>query len=205
MHTQTNDMGKGTALTSWICALTLGACNPSAVLPAADYLGGRPKTDLQPIERVSRGWWDLPEGLQGQKRIVIDTRRQMAQYYVGSTLVGQTTVSTGTEGRRTPTGSFKVLAKDKNHVSSTYGELRSKATDEVVDASFTRGSKPIPAGTYYKGAAMTNGLQLTTSGIWMHAGFVTAAPESHGCIRLPADMAEKFFAATPVGTPVLIK
>ena len=52
---------------------------------------------------------------------------------------------------------------------------------------------------------MTNGMQLTTNGIWMHEGIVTSAPESHGCIRLPAEMAKIFFDNTPVGTPVIIK
>lgn len=192
-------------LTSLLGIVALSSCTPMHPPITASYLSGSPKTEIAPIERVSRGWWDFPAGLQGDKLIVIDTTLQQAQYYVGNTLVGQTTISTGTEGRKTPLGRFKILAKDKNHVSSTYGELRSKSTNAVVEASFTRGSRPIPAGAYYKGAAMTNGMQLTTSGIWMHEGFVTAAPESHGCIRLPADMAEKFFEATPVGTPVIIK
>lgn len=198
-------MRTGITLTSLLGIAALSSCTPIHPPITSTYLSGSPKTEIAPIERVSRGWWDMPSGLQGDKLIVIDTKLQQAQYYVGSTLVGQTTISTGTEGRNTPLGRYKILSKDKNHVSSTYGELRSKATDQVVEASFTRGSRPIPVGAYYKGAAMTNGMQLTTSGIWMHEGFVTAAPESHGCIRLPADMAEKFFEATPVGTPVIIK
>ena len=39
----------------------------------------------------------------------------------------------------------------------------------------------------------------------MHEGLVTAAPESHGCIRLPREMAKIFFENTVVGTPVIIK
>ena len=60
-------------------------------------------------------------------------------------------------------------------------------------------------GGIYKGAPMTNGMQLTWGGIWMHEGLVTSAPESHGCIRLPKRMAKIFFDNTPVGTPVEIK
>lgn len=184
---------------------TLCSCVNMNPITAPAYIGGSPKTELSPIERVSRGWWDKPAGLEGQHHIVVDTRLQRAHYYVGGTMVGQTTISCGREGHGTPLGNFKILSKDKDHTSSTYGELLSKATGEVVDPNFTMGSRPIPAGTYYRGAAMTNGMQITTSGIWMHEGFVTGAPESHGCIRMPADMAEKFFENTPVGTPVTIK
>ncbi len=185
--------------------LAICSCAPMNNLRQTPYLGGAPNTEVSALERVSRGWWDKPSGLEGQHHIVIDTRHQKAHYYVGGTLVGQSNISCGREGHGTPLGKFKILSKDKDHVSSTYGELRSKATGEVVEASFTMGSRPIPAGTYYKGAAMTNGMQITNSGIWMHEGFVTGAPESHGCIRMPADMAEKFYENTPVGTPVTIK
>ena len=52
---------------------------------------------------------------------------------------------------------------------------------------------------------MNNALKLTNDGIWMHEGLVTAAPESHGCIRLPKRMAKIFFDNTPVGTKVIIR
>ena len=71
-------------------------------------------------------------------------------------------------------------------------------------AEYTQG-QPIPAGGHYKGAEMTNALQLTTGGVWMHEGIVTSAPESHGCIRLPKKMAKIFFDNTSVGDTVIIK
>ena len=39
-------------------------------------------------------------------------------------------------------------------------------------------------------------------GIGMHAGYLPGYPASHGCIRLPKEMALKFFEDAPVGTPV---
>ena len=39
----------------------------------------------------------------------------------------------------------------------------------------------------------------------MHVGFVTGYPVSHGCVRLPADMAKTFFENTPLGTKVTIR
>ena len=39
----------------------------------------------------------------------------------------------------------------------------------------------------------------------MHEGFLPGYPASHGCIRMPALMAEAFFRSVAVGTPVSIQ
>ena len=39
----------------------------------------------------------------------------------------------------------------------------------------------------------------------MHAGYLPGYPASHGCIRLPKEMAVHFFQNAPVGTPVAIR
>ena len=44
-----------------------------------------------------------------------------------------------------------------------------------------------------------------TGGYGMHVGFVTGYPVSHGCVRLPEDMAKTFFEHTPIGTNVTIR
>jgi hypothetical protein len=38
----------------------------------------------------------------------------------------------------------------------------------------------------------------------MHEGYLPGFPASHGCIRLPTQMAAIFYGATPTGTPVQI-
>ena len=42
-------------------------------------------------------------------------------------------------------------------------------------------------------------------GYAMHQGYVPPHAASHGCIRLPRGMAERFFEAAPPGTPVIVK
>ena len=42
-------------------------------------------------------------------------------------------------------------------------------------------------------------------GIGMHAGFLPGFPASHGCVRMPAQMAERFFQHAPLGTPVTVE
>lgn len=170
---------------------------------AQPYAFARPKIKLSPTEAVSTGHWDKPAGLEGNHLIVIDTALQKAYYYIGNRQVGWSTISSGKAGHGTPSGTFPVLEKDIDHKSSTYGSVVD-ASGKTLVADYTAGN-PMPAGGIYKGAAMNFGMKLTNTGIWMHEGIVTSAPESHGCIRLPRKMAEIFFENTPVGTPVIIK
>ncbi len=192
-----------------VVATALTSCVPSFHSPdelaqmAAGYAFARPKNKMNVTESVSVGQWDVPYGLDGPRRIVIDTNLQKAYYYIAGRQVGWSTISSGKAGKDTPKGTFTILDKDEDHISSTYGSVVD-ADGNTLIANYTKG-EPMPPGGIYKGAPMTCGMQLTWSGIWMHEGIVTSAPESHGCIRLPKRMAKIFFDNTPVGTPVEIK
>lgn len=188
-----------------LAAAMLASCTGTrnAAQAVVGYAFARPQIKVNPTAAVSNGHWDVPPGLTGQHMIVVDTNLQMAKYYIGGKQVGWSTVSSGKAGHGTPSGTFPVLSKDADHKSSTYGSVVDSAGNTLI-AEYTAG-QPMPAGGHYKGAEMNNALQLTTSGIWMHEGIVTSAPESHGCIRLPKKMAKIFFDNTPVGTPVIIK
>src|SRR5260370_41640900 len=63
---------------------------------------------------------------------------------------------------------------------------------------------PRPRGTVFRGAPMPYFLRIQ-GGIGMHAGYLPGYPASHGCIRLPKEMAVHFFQNAPVGTPVAIR
>ncbi len=183
-------------------AALLGSCQPIlndyAFAPKNGYR-------IKPNDAVAYGSWDVPAGLVGEHLIVVDTARQEARYYIGGKPVGYSTISSGKAGHGTPAGTFRVLSKDADHRSSRYGSIVDAAGNTLIGDYTVGNGTPIPPGGRYEGAAMTHGMQLTTSGIWMHEGIVTAAPESHGCIRLPKDMAKIFFDNTPVGTPVIIR
>ncbi|WP_298164658.1 L,D-transpeptidase family protein [Novosphingobium sp.] len=89
---------------------------------------------------------------------------------------GSTAVSTGRRGYGTPAGTFTILQKHVKHRSRTYDNA------------------PMP---YMQ--------RLTWSGVALHAGRVTGAPASHGCIRLPWDFARQLYALTnPASTSVVI-
>lgn len=195
-----------TILATGLALLTGFGCttqNDLTTSLSGGYMFRPERIRIDPGEAVSYGYWDMPAGLTGRKLIVIDTRLQQAKYYVGGRQVGMSAISSGKAGHITPKGTFKVLSKDADHRSSSYGSVVDKYGNTII-SNFERGMA-IPAGGIYEGAPMTNGMQLTTGGIWMHEGMVTSAPESHGCIRLPKEMAKIFFDNTPVGTPVIIK
>jgi lipoprotein-anchoring transpeptidase ErfK/SrfK len=97
-----------------------------------------------------------------------------------------------------------VIEKDEDHRSSVYGAYVKRGTREIVVADVdTRKSSP-PAGTTYMGAPMPYFLRFQGA-YGLHAGDVPNYPASHGCIRLPAFMARKFYDGVKLGTPVVVR
>ena len=119
-------------------------------------------------------WRDVPESA-GDQRVVVSLSDQLAYLYRGDTLVAVSTISSGKGETPTPTGIFNVLEKKTMHHSRKYDN-----------------------------APMPHMQRIDQYGIALHAGALPGHPASHGCVRLPAKFAAKLFAATNVGTTVLI-
>lgn len=169
----------------------------------SQYLGGvygnTPVSTSAPRDSVS--YWD-GDGIAGSPSIKIKLTEQKAYFYKGGQLVGISQLSTGREGLGTPTGSYKIIQKDRDHVSNLYGDYVDSAGNVVV-ANIDVTKDPKPPGTRFKGAPMPYFMRIV-SGIGMHAGYLPGYPASHGCIRMPEFMAENFFRNVSVGTPVTI-
>jgi lipoprotein-anchoring transpeptidase ErfK/SrfK len=185
-------------------ALFLGACDgDDPALAQSQYLGGvygnNPVSNSAPRDSIS--YWD-GDNASGSPSIKIKLNEQRAYFYKGGQLVGISQLSTGREGMGTSTGSFKIIQKDQNHVSSQYGDYVD-AADNVVVANVDVGKDPKPPGTHFKGAPMPYFMRIV-GGTGMHAGYLPGYPASHGCIRMPEFMAENFFRSVSVGTPVTI-
>lgn len=148
-----------------------------------------------------QGFWN-GDGMTGAPSITIDLSDQKARFYKGSQLVGESPVSTGREGYRTPPGRFKVIQKNADHRSNLYGNYVD-ANGEVVVANVGVREDPRPQGTRFDGAPMPYFMRVHGA-VGMHGGYLPGYPDSHGCIRLPMKMAEIFFANAPLGTPVSI-
>ena len=154
----------------------------------------------QPPDLIS--YWDdsVPAG---KPRIVIDLDQQQAFFYKGDKLAGVSIVSTGREGWDTPPGEFKIVEKDRDHFASLFGDYVD-ANGQVVAQNVDRSKDPKPPGAVFQGAPMPYFMRIH-GGTGMHAGYLPGYPASHGCIRLPKEMAVHFFENAVVGTPVTVR
>lgn len=146
-------------------------------------------------------YWD-GDGVGGSPSITIDLREQKAFFYKDGRLVGVSLISSGREGYSTPPGNFKIIQKNKDHVSNLYGDYVDSAGNVMV-ANVGVKKDPMPAGARFRGAPMPYFMRIH-GGVGMHAGFLPGFPASHGCIRMPERMAQIFFANVSNGTPVRV-
>lgn len=140
--------------------------------------------------------------MTGSPFVRISLSEQRAYFFKGDQLVGVSLISSGREGIGTVTGNFRLLQKDRDHVSSLFGDYVD-ANGTVIQKDVDTSKDPKPKGAIYDGAKMPFFMRIT-GGTGMHAGFLPGYPASHGCIRMPAQMAEAFFHSVAVGTPVRI-
>lgn len=130
-----------------------------------------PLTDLKPGQWI----WDASIAPAGPIMVVIDLKTQLAFVYRNGVRIGVTTVSSGKPGKKTPTGIFTILQKNKDHKSNLYN------------------SAPMP---YMQ--------RLTWDGIAMHAGNLPGYPASHGCVRMPLEFSKKLFDVSNMGMTVVV-
>ncbi|WP_373506786.1 L,D-transpeptidase family protein, partial [Thiocapsa sp.] len=137
-------------------------------------------------------------------RIVIDTDKQRASFFVGEDEIGWSTVASGLPKHPTPTGQFAVIEKVENKRSNLYGKVVKNG--KVVRSNVKAGRDPIPTGASFEGAHMPYFMRLTGDGIGLHAGPIPrpGQPASHGCIRLPSTLAPVLFKHVSHGTQVTI-
>ncbi len=135
--------------------------------------------------------------------VVVSLSRQRIYILAGGEVAVDGPISSGKKTRPTPTGSFTVIQKDKDHRSNVYGNFVDRQ-GRVVRGGVSALIDSAPSGTHFEGAPMTYFCRLTNDGIGMHIGILPGYPASHGCIRLPADVAAAVFTHVKVGTPVKV-
>src|SRR4051812_43204122 len=131
--------------------------------------------------------------------VEIDLEQQTAYLIQGRRIVLASPISSGRSGHLTETGSFKIIEKERNHVSSLYGKIvdatgRTVVADADADMTVPRGGKFLAAPMRY--------FMRFHAATGMHAGYLPGYPASHGCVRMPEQNAIAFFNAVEVGTPV---
>ena len=132
---------------------------------------------IEKAARLSPGQfvWEPKAASTGPVFLVIDLTRQRVLLYRGGVLAAASTISSGSEGRETPTGVFTILQKNREHYSNLYNNA------------------PMPFMQ-----------RLTWDGVALHAGKIPGYPASHGCVRLPYAFSELLFGATTMGVTVVI-
>ena len=136
--------------------------------------------------------------------IYISLSKQRAYLRVGDEVAVDSPISSGKRAGMTPAGDYKIMEKDSDHRSSVYGDFVSSRTGRVVRAGVSTRIDSAPSGTVYRGAPMRWFMRLTNDGVGMHTGILPGYPASHGCIRLPDEIAKLFYTKVKIGTPVSV-
>jgi len=117
--------------------------------------------------------------LNASKSVIINLSTQKIYAKENGYTLFSGNISSGMQGHRTPRGTYKILEKDRYHISNLY---------------------PEPDG----GATMPYMLRLTNGGIAIHQGYLPGYPASHGCIRVTKRTALKLWRWAKIGTRVTI-
>ncbi|MGB1128579.1 MAG: L,D-transpeptidase family protein [Haloferula sp.] len=119
--------------------------------------------------------WNPGRSPDGPLLVVCSLDDQMLYAFRNGIQIARSTISTGREGKRTPTGVFTILQRKIDHESNIY-----------------------------KGAKMPYMQRLTWTGIAMHAGELPGYPASAGCIRLPFEFSKLIYGEMKNGSTVVI-
>lgn len=163
--------------------------------PASELISkqGKPQTVPRVLEQAS------PD----RTRIYVSLSKQRAYLLVGDEVAIDSPISSGKRAGMTPKGTYTVLEKDPDHRSSVYGAFVN-SSGQIVRGGVSTRIDSAPSGTHYVGAPMKWFMRLTWEGVGMHVGILPGYPASHGCVRMPEDIAKIFYDHVKIGTPAVI-
>ncbi len=196
------------ALAAWfvliICSQSMqtqASTPPRKQKPPGDLIKiqERPQVAPRVLERAT------PENTS----ILIKLGDQRAFLLVDGELAVDTPISSGKRSGMTPKGDFIVVQKAEEHRSNQYGDFVNPA-GQVVRSGVSTRIDSAPSGTAFRGTPMRYFMQLGTkpddySAVGLHVGPLPGYPSSHGCVRLPEDIAPLIYHRVQLGTPVVIQ
>ncbi len=155
----------------------------------------------QPAPVFNRGIYDRlgPENAS----IVVSLSRQRVYVLSGPDVAIDSPISSGKNAGMTPTGDFQIVQKDKDHRSNVYGNFVDRQ-GRIIRAGVSAIIDSAPSGTHFEGAPMLFFMRITWEGVGLHVGILPGYPASHGCIRLPFEVAQATYLKVKVGTPVRV-
>ena len=185
-------------------AFTLSSCQ----LPEVREVVRKPIL-VQPADASQRPLyvWNGGNGTHSESAgaplyVTIDLSQQKAYIFKNRENIAWSYVATGKGRYATPPGTYRVSEKKADKRSNRYGSIVN-SQGRVINSDATAG---VHGGGRFVGASMPYWMRLTSYGIGMHAGHIPypGAPASHGCIRLPYDVAQRLYSEAPYGTRVNI-
>jgi hypothetical protein len=118
--------------------------------------------------------WNEESIPPGPAWVRVDLARQTMSVFRGGHEIGSAVILYGTDGKPTPTGTFKILEMAKDHHSSLYD------------------------------APMPFMMRLTMDGVAIHGSDVREGFGTHGCIGIPTDFARLLYAQVRRGDMVVV-
>jgi len=140
-------------------------------------------------------------GMASETRVIINLSDQRASLVQQGRITLVSPIASGKPGWSTPTGNFSIFNKDIDHRSRSFGSVFD-AYGRVVNSNATPSSY-VPRGGHYRPAPMPYFMEFSTA-VGLHAGYLPGYPASHGCVRMPRDLAALFFERVHIGTPVTV-
>ena len=137
------------------------------------------------------------------RKIFVCLDEQRGQYLVDGLVAMDFLLSSGVKAYPTKTGDYAVISKKEDHTSNLYGKMYD-AEGKCINYN-AESTDPVPEGGRFDGSPMPYWQRLTNAGLGLHVGKVRRHPVSHGCVRLPRNVAEILYRQTSIGTPVTIQ
>ena len=156
----------------------------------------------QPPPLISQAVYDAAS--PDTTHVIVSLSRQRVFLYNGDQVAIDSPISSGKKGHTTPSGHFHILVKEPNHYSNIYGNFCDRE-GRVVRSGVSAVIDSAPAGTHFIGAPMKWFMRLTDAGVGMHIGILPGYAASHGCVRLPAEIAPLIYQKVRVGTAVTVE
>ena len=195
------------ALACGLCGVSTDALAQSKGAPGAPTAATQMKKPSSLIGRQQKAVVnkDLVDVINPENsRAVVSISKQRLYLITGDQIYIDSPISSGKAGHESPRGNWSVLEKDPNHRSSVYGNFVDRSGRTVRSGVSTK-IDSAPSGTHYEGAPMKWFCRLTQTGVGFHIGILPGYPASHGCIRLPADIAPMIYSKVRVGTKVTVE